>query len=99
MQTKEGLKLAISCLKYGSAKERKKIIKSLKGHIMKLALNDFGCLFLISIISIVDDTKLISKIVIQELAKKFEATHLAQKWETAIATTTSPSLLTLSVSS
>ncbi|CAN6302898.1 unnamed protein product [Urochloa humidicola] len=69
MQTREGLKLAISCLKHGSAKDRKKIIKSLKGHIMKLALNDFGCLFLISIISIVDDTKLVSKIVIQELAK------------------------------
>ncbi|OEL15665.1 Pumilio-like protein 24 [Dichanthelium oligosanthes] len=73
MQTREGLKLAISCLKHGSAKDRKKIIKSLKGHIMKLALNDFGCLFLINIISIVDDTKLVSKIVIQELAK-----HLKQ---------------------
>nr|CAB3497555.1 unnamed protein product [Digitaria exilis] len=69
MQKREGLKLGISCLKHGSAKDRKKIIKSLKGHIMKLALNDFGCLFLISIISIVDDTKLVSKIVIQELAK------------------------------
>ncbi|XP_025797709.1 pumilio homolog 24 isoform X2 [Panicum hallii] len=72
MQTREGLKLAISCLKHGSAKDRKKIIKSLKGHIMKLALNDFGCLFLINIISIVDDTKLVSKIVIQELAKNLK---------------------------
>ena len=108
MQTREGLKLGISCLKHGSAKvflyrfllyinsssitfsvnfvvlvylqidyalhctkysllriyfllyvlssltrlnghgnvfqDRKKIIKSLKGHIMKLALSDFGCL-------------------------------------------------------
>ncbi|XP_066335031.1 pumilio homolog 24-like [Miscanthus floridulus] len=69
MQTREGLKLGITCLKHGSAKDRKKIIKSLKGHIMKLALSDFGCLFLICIISIVDDTKLVSKIVIQELAK------------------------------
>ncbi|XP_066357523.1 pumilio homolog 24-like [Miscanthus floridulus] len=67
------LKLGISCLKHGSAKDMKKIIKSLKGRIMKLALSDFGCLFLISIISIVDDTKLVSKIVIQELAK-----HLTQ---------------------
>lgn len=73
MQTREGLKLGISCVKYGSAKDRKKIIKSLKGHIMKLALSDFGCLFLICIISIVDDTKLVNKIVIQELVK-----HLKQ---------------------
>ncbi|WVZ61162.1 hypothetical protein U9M48_011077 [Paspalum notatum var. saurae] len=72
MRTREGLKLGISCLKHGSAKERKKIIKSLKGHIMKLALNDFGCLFLISIVSIVDDTKLVSKIVIRELTKHID---------------------------
>ncbi|KAJ1292840.1 hypothetical protein BS78_01G020800 [Paspalum vaginatum] len=72
MRTREGLKLGISCLKHGSAKERKKIIKSLKGHIMKLALNDFGCFFLISILSIVDDTKLVSKIVIKELTKHID---------------------------
>ncbi|KAK3145572.1 hypothetical protein QOZ80_3BG0254640 [Eleusine coracana subsp. coracana] len=69
MHTRDSLKIAISCLRHGSAKERKKIIKSLKGHILKLALNDFGCLFLSCILSIVDDTKLVSKILIQELAK------------------------------
>ncbi|TVU43924.1 hypothetical protein EJB05_03345 [Eragrostis curvula] len=69
MHTREAVKIAISCLRHGSAKDRKKIIKSLKGHIMKLALNDFGCLFLACVLSIVDDTKLVSKVVIQELAK------------------------------
>ncbi|XP_062214063.1 pumilio homolog 24 isoform X2 [Phragmites australis] len=69
MHSREGLKIGMSCLKHGSAKDRKKIIKSLKGHVMKLALNDFGCLFITCILSIVDDTKLVSKIVIQELAK------------------------------
>ncbi|XP_006651985.1 pumilio homolog 24 [Oryza brachyantha] len=73
MNTREGLKIGIACLKHGSAKDRKKIIKSLKGHIMKLALSDCGCIFLISILSIVDDTKLVTKIVIQELTK-----HLKQ---------------------
>ncbi|KAL6893744.1 hypothetical protein ACP4OV_007842 [Aristida adscensionis] len=72
MHTREGLKIGISCLKYGSAKDRKKIVKSLKGHIMKLAVNDFGCLFLMSVLSIVDDTKLVSKIVIQELTKNLK---------------------------
>uniref|UniRef100_A0A0E0D937 PUM-HD domain-containing protein n=1 Tax=Oryza meridionalis TaxID=40149 RepID=A0A0E0D937_9ORYZ len=73
MNTREGLKIGVSCLKHGSAKDRKKIIKSLKGHIMKLALSDYGCILLVAILSIVDDTKLVTKIVIQELAK-----HLKQ---------------------
>ncbi|KAL5217071.1 hypothetical protein ABZP36_017755 [Zizania latifolia] len=73
MNTREGLKIGICCLKHGSVKDRKKIIKSLKGHIMKLALSDYGCILLISILSIVDDTKLVTKVVIQELAK-----HLKQ---------------------
>uniref|UniRef100_A0A0E0KL22 PUM-HD domain-containing protein n=1 Tax=Oryza punctata TaxID=4537 RepID=A0A0E0KL22_ORYPU len=73
MNTREGLKIGVSCLKHGSAKDRKKIIKSLKGHIMKLALSDHGCILLVAILSIVDDTKLVTKIIIQELAK-----HLKQ---------------------
>uniref|UniRef100_A0A0D9V2M4 PUM-HD domain-containing protein n=1 Tax=Leersia perrieri TaxID=77586 RepID=A0A0D9V2M4_9ORYZ len=44
MNSQEGLKIGVSCLKHGSAKDRKKIIKSLKGHIMKLALGDYGCI-------------------------------------------------------
>ncbi|KAL5207373.1 hypothetical protein ABZP36_031808 [Zizania latifolia] len=68
------------------SQDRKKIIKSLKGHIMKLALTDYGCILLISILSIVDDTKLVTKVVIQELAK-----HLKQlifdKDETSESTT------------
>ncbi|KAM0928212.1 hypothetical protein ACQ4PT_002339 [Festuca glaucescens] len=72
MHTREGLKLGLACLKHGSVKDRKKIIKSLKGHIMKLALNDYGCLFLVCLLSIVDDTKLVTKLVIQELAKQLK---------------------------
>ncbi|KAF7045299.1 hypothetical protein CFC21_054419 [Triticum aestivum] len=67
MQTREGLKIGLACLKHGSAKDRKKIIKSLKGQNMKLALGDYGCLFLACLLSIVDDTKLVTKVVIDEL--------------------------------
>uniref|UniRef100_A0ACD5WH05 Uncharacterized protein n=1 Tax=Avena sativa TaxID=4498 RepID=A0ACD5WH05_AVESA len=72
MNTRDGLKLGLACLKHGSAKDRKKIIKSLKGHMMKLALSDFGCLFLVCLLSIVDDTKLVTKVVIQELTKQLK---------------------------
>nr|XP_040248602.1 pumilio homolog 24 isoform X4 [Aegilops tauschii subsp. strangulata] len=69
MQTKEGLKLGLACLKHGLEKDRKRIIKSLKGHIRKLALNDYGCLFVICRLSIVDNTELITEVVVDELTK------------------------------
>ncbi|VAI39433.1 unnamed protein product [Triticum turgidum subsp. durum] len=72
MQTREGLKIGLACLKHGSAKDRKKIIKSLKGQTMKLALGDYGCLFLACLLSIVDDTKLVTKVVIDELTKQLK---------------------------
>ncbi|XP_075506633.1 LOW QUALITY PROTEIN: pumilio homolog 24 [Primulina tabacum] len=65
--TKDGSRLGILCIKHGSAKERKKIIKGLKGHIDKIARDKFGSMVLVSIFSIVDDTKLVSKMIIREL--------------------------------
>ncbi|KAA8548976.1 hypothetical protein F0562_000660 [Nyssa sinensis] len=49
------------------AKERKKIIKGMKGHIGKIAHDQYGSMVLVCVLSIVDDTKLITKIVIREL--------------------------------
>ncbi|KAJ1395242.1 Pumilio RNA-binding repeat [Sesbania bispinosa] len=65
--TKDGAKVGILCVKYGSAKERKKIIKGLKGHIEKTAYHQYGCMVLVCILSVVDDTKLITKVIIREL--------------------------------
>ncbi|XP_045786833.1 pumilio homolog 24 isoform X1 [Trifolium pratense] len=65
--TKDGAKIGTFCVKYGSAKERKKIIKGLKGHIGKTAYHQYGCMVLVSILSVVDDTKLITKVIIREL--------------------------------
>lgn len=65
--TKDGAKIGILCVKYGNAKERKKIIKGLKGHIGKTAYHQYGCMVLVSILSVVDDTKLITKVIIREL--------------------------------
>ncbi|KAM3279716.1 hypothetical protein ACQJBY_046845 [Aegilops geniculata] len=72
MQTKEGLKLGLACLKHGLAKDRKRIIKSLKGQIMKLALNDYGCLFVICLLSIVDNRELVTEVVVDELTKQLK---------------------------
>ncbi|XP_044392395.1 pumilio homolog 24 [Triticum aestivum] len=52
-------------------KDRKRIIKCLKGQIMKLALNGYGCLFVICLLSIVDDTELYTEVV-DELTKQLK---------------------------
>jgi pumilio family protein 6 len=65
--TKDGAKIGTLCVKYGNAKERKKIIKGLKGHVGKTAYHQYGCMVLVSILSVVDDTKLITKVIIREL--------------------------------
>ncbi|XP_022848760.1 pumilio homolog 24, partial [Olea europaea var. sylvestris] len=67
IHTKDGSRLGSLCVKHGNAKERKKIIKGLKGHIDKIAHDRYGSMVLVCILSIVDDTKLISKIIIKEL--------------------------------
>ncbi|KAF7109875.1 hypothetical protein CFC21_110067 [Triticum aestivum] len=72
MQTKEGLKLGLACLKHGLAEDRKRIIKSLKWRIMKLALSDYGCLFVICLLSIVDNTELVTEVVIDVLKKQLK---------------------------
>lgn len=67
IHTRAGSKLGILCVKHGSAKERKKIIKGMKSHVGKIAYDQCGSLVLACILSMVDDTKLINKIIIREL--------------------------------
>ncbi|XP_048235331.1 pumilio homolog 24 [Ricinus communis] len=67
IHTRDGSRIGILCVKYGSAKERKKIVKGMKGHIGKIAHDRYGSLVLACIVSTVDDTKLITKIIIREL--------------------------------
>ncbi|XP_040248767.1 pumilio homolog 24 isoform X4 [Aegilops tauschii subsp. strangulata] len=52
--------------------DRNNIIKSLKGKIMKLALSDYVCLFVVCLLSIVDNTKLVTEIIIEELTKQLK---------------------------
>ncbi|CAL9779999.1 unnamed protein product [Musa acuminata subsp. burmannicoides] len=67
IRTRDGLKICILCVKHASAKERKKVIKGIKGHVRKLSLDQLGSLLLVCVLSVVDDTKLVTKIVIREM--------------------------------
>ncbi|KAL9400846.1 hypothetical protein Peur_004695 [Populus x canadensis] len=67
IHTRDGSRIGILCVKHGSAKERKKIVKGLKGTVGKTAHFQYGSLVLACIVSTVDDTKLVAKTVIREL--------------------------------
>ncbi|KAL1539122.1 pumilio 24-like [Salvia divinorum] len=76
--TKDGARIGMLCIRHGSAKDRKKIIKGMKGNIDKIASDKFGSMVLVAILSVVDDTKLVSKIIIRELEKKLKELILDQ---------------------
>ncbi|KAL1223697.1 Pumilio-like protein 24 [Cardamine amara subsp. amara] len=67
VHTRDGSRLAMLCIKHGSAKERKKIIKEMKNHVQRMASDQFGSMVLACIFSIVDDTKLVTKFIVREL--------------------------------
>lgn len=71
VHTRDGSRLAMLCVKHGSAKERKKLIKAMKtekeSHVGSIASDQYGSMVLACIFSIVDDTKLVTKIIVREL--------------------------------
>ncbi|KAG1708514.1 Pumilio 3 [Nymphon striatum] len=69
LHTKDGSRFAMHCLWHGTPKDRKAIIKSLKTHIKKICEEEDGHLVLLALFDCVDDTKIVEKIVIQEIIK------------------------------
>ncbi|PSC67267.1 pumilio-like protein 24, partial [Micractinium conductrix] len=69
VHTKEGVKAVCMALAYGTAKDRKKALKCMKGHVDAMARDEWGHLALITALSVVDDTTLLRKTVIVDLQK------------------------------
>lgn len=65
--TKPGVHCALNCVKILDAKNRKKIVRSMKGHMRALAENEFGHRLLIGLMEWIDDTKLVGKAMTTEL--------------------------------
>ncbi|CAF0895647.1 unnamed protein product [Adineta steineri] len=72
IHSRDGAHVAIHCLWYGSNKDRKLLIKSFKSFVVKIAKEEQGYPVLWTIFDMVDDTKLVSKIVLQELMSSFD---------------------------
>ncbi|CAF2570223.1 unnamed protein product [Rotaria sp. Silwood2] len=72
IHSRDGARVAIYCLWYGTNKDRKLLIKSLKSFVVKIAKEEQGYPVLWTIFDVIDDTKLVSKIILQELMSNFD---------------------------
>jgi len=72
IHTKEGAGIAMRCIWFGKTKDRKMILKSLKGHVKEISNNEHGYLVLCAIFDCVDDTVLVKKSILSELIESLE---------------------------
>ncbi|XP_030851927.1 pumilio homolog 3 [Strongylocentrotus purpuratus] len=69
LHTQDGARAAMHCLWYGTAKDRKVIIKSFKTFVQKICKEEFGHRALFALFDCVDDTKIVSKVILEEMMK------------------------------
>lgn len=67
VHTKDGSRVVREFLAYGSAKDRKQILKVVKPHIERMCLDDEAQNVLFTALDVTDDTKLLSKSVVSEI--------------------------------
>ena len=65
--TRDGATAACAVFAYGSARDRKKAVRALKGHVLDMARDEWGHLVLLTCLSVVDDTSLLRKFIVPEL--------------------------------
>merc|ERR1719506_451886 len=67
IHTRPGMLVGVSAVSFGSPKDRKQIVKSMKGYVTKVCTEEFGHLVLIQLLKVVDDTVLLKESVVKEL--------------------------------
>ncbi|VDM28809.1 unnamed protein product [Toxocara canis] len=76
VHTNDGSWVALRCIWDGTAKERKMIVKNFKSLVVKTCLEEFGHRVLIGIFDAVDDTVLVNKYIVQEIANEVRTVAL-----------------------
>ncbi|XP_071555152.1 pumilio homolog 3 [Temnothorax nylanderi] len=66
-QTKMGARVATQCIWHGTSKDRKIIMKALKGNVKAICMSKNGHMILLALFDSVDDTVLVQKIILSEL--------------------------------
>ena len=68
LASREGAAAAAACLSYGTPKERKLLLRALKGHMLDVACHDHGHMVLIVALAVTDDTRASGSAVWDELS-------------------------------
>ncbi|XP_077867446.1 pumilio homolog 3-like [Saccoglossus kowalevskii] len=69
LHTHDGSRVAMQCCFFLFLQDRKAIIKSFKTFVLKICREEFGHLVMLAIFDAVDDTKLVSKVLLNEMLK------------------------------
>ncbi|XP_033123084.1 pumilio homolog 3-like [Anneissia japonica] len=64
LHTHDGARVAMQCVWHGTAKDRKVVMKSFKTYVSKICREEYRHWVVLALLDSVDDTKLISKIVL-----------------------------------
>ncbi|KAF3905498.1 hypothetical protein ABW20_dc0109206 [Dactylellina cionopaga] len=70
--SKDGAQVIMRCFAWGGAKDRKQMLKNLKPSIQELYADEHGCMVLLAIFDVVDDTVLVGKTVFPEIQAKLD---------------------------
>ncbi len=68
LHSRDGARLTMQALWHGTAKDRKAVIKSFKGFVPKICAEEHGHMAMMALLDCVDDTKLVGKAVLGEVA-------------------------------
>lgn len=69
LHTRDGARVAMQCIWHGTAKDRKTIIKSFKGNVVKICQEEYGHLVMLAVFDCVDDTKIVKAVLLEEMMK------------------------------
>ena len=72
IHTPDGARTGLHCVWFGSAKDRKLILKTMKEFLVKVVTADSGYLLALGAIDSVDDTVLVRKMLISPILKELD---------------------------
>lgn len=67
VHTHDGCRVGCMVAAYSTPKQRKKLVKAMKGHVMKFCADEFAYITLIKVLESVDDTELVRKTIVAEI--------------------------------
>ncbi|KAI8470969.1 MAG: pumilio family protein [Monoraphidium minutum] len=72
VHTHDGAAAACMALAYGTPRDRKRLVKGMKGYVWQMAENEWGNAVVATALSVVDDTSLTAKAIVGDIKSKLE---------------------------